>query len=92
MGLFFQKRNNKKSAKPVIVIRILMVIMMGIFLGWGIINGSIFFLLWIIFIIAGLVSIVDAVEAYFQKENKRVYLVDLGFAVLWFIFAFLFSN
>ena len=69
-----------------------MVIMMGIFLGWGIINGSIFFLLWIIFIIAGLVSIVDAVEAYFQKENKRVYLVDLGFAVLWFIFAFLFSN
>ncbi len=69
-----------------------MVMMTGIFLVWGIITGSTFFLLWIIFVIAGLVSIVDAVEAYFQKENKRVYLGDLGFAILWFIFAFLFSN
>lgn len=66
--------------------------MMGIFLVWGIIDGSAFFLFRFIFIIAGLVSIVDAVEAYFQKENKRVYLVDLGFAILWFIFAYLFSD
>ena len=69
-----------------------MVMMMGIFLVWGIIDGSAFLLFRLIFIVAGLVSIVDAVEAYFQKENKSVYLVHLGFAILWFIFAFLFSN
>ncbi|MFC5588163.1 hypothetical protein ACFPRA_04670 [Sporosarcina soli] len=92
MGLFFQRRNNKKSARPVIVIRIIMAMIMGISLIWGIVNGSTFFFLRLIFIIAGLVSIIDAVEAYFQKENKRVYLIDLGFAILWFIFAFLFSN
>lgn len=92
MGLFFQRRNNKKSARPVIVIRILLVMMMGIFWVWGIIDGSTSFLFRLIFIVAGLVSILDAVESYFQKENKRVYLVHLGFAILWFIFAYLFSD
>ena len=31
MRLFFQRESNKKSAKPIIVIRILMVVTMGIF-------------------------------------------------------------
>ena len=89
MGLFFQTRSTKKSGKPIIVIRTLMVIAMGILLIVGIINGADFFFLSLIFILAGLGSLIDALEGYFQKENKRVYLVDLGFAILWFILAFL---
>ena len=82
MGLFFQKGSNKKSAKPIIVIRNLMVITMGILLVLAIINGVDFFFLRLIFILAGLGSIINSVEGYFQRENKKVYLLDLGFAIL----------
>ena len=92
MRLFFQRESNKKSAKPIIVIRILMVVTMGIFFVLRIIDGWDFYFLRLILITAGLISIIDAVEGYFQKENKRVYLVDLGFAILWFILAFPFIN
>ncbi|MFC0275027.1 hypothetical protein ACFFIX_27410 [Metabacillus herbersteinensis] len=92
MGLFFQKRSYEKSAKPIIVIRTLMAISMGILLVMGIINGLDFFFLRLIFILAGVGSFMDGVESYFQRENKRVYLVDFGFAILWFIFSFQLSD
>ena len=69
-----------------------MVVTMGIFFVLRIIDGWDFYFLRLILITAGLISIIDAVEGYFQKENKRVYLVDLGFAILWFILAFPFIN
>ena len=87
MRLFFQRESNKKSAKSIIVIRVLMLVTMGIFFVLRIIDGWDFYFLRLILITAGLISIIDAIEGYFQKENMRVYLVDFGFAILWFILA-----
>ena len=39
MRSFFKKKSDKKSAKPIIVIRILMVVTMGIFFVLRIIDG-----------------------------------------------------
>lgn len=85
MELFFQERSNKKSAKPIIVLRILMATTMGILLVMGIIKGFDFSFFRVIFILAGINSIIDGVESYFQRENKKVYFVNFGFAILWFM-------
>ena len=90
MGLFFEKRVKKKSTKPFIIIKILISIAWLFMLVMVIINDFDFNFLWL-FTLVGVHSIIDGIESYFQKEDKRVYLLELGFGVIWFTLAFQFS-
>jgi hypothetical protein len=56
----------------------------------SIINGFDFWFLRLVFILAGISSVIDGVESYLKKENKWRYLSDFGFGLLWFITAFVF--
>ena len=84
MGLFFEKRVKKKSSKPFIVLKILLVIIALFILVMSIITDF-DYLLRSLFILFGVNSIIDGIEGYFQKEEKRFYLLDFGFGVLYVI-------
>ncbi|MFC6039532.1 hypothetical protein ACFPYN_08855 [Paenisporosarcina macmurdoensis] len=90
MGLFFEKRVKKKSSKPFIIIKILISIASLFMLVMGIVKDNNFYFVWL-FGILGVGSIIDGIESYFQKEDKRVYLLDFGFGVILFMLAFQFS-
>lgn len=60
-----------------------MLTTMVILLVMGTIKGVDFSFFRLIFILAGIGSIIDGVESYFQGENKKVYFVNFGFAILW---------
>ena len=90
MGLFFEKRVKKKSAKPFIIIKILITIATLFMLVMAIVKDNNFFFLWL-FAIIGLGSIIDGIESYFQKEDKRVYLLNFVFGVIFLILALQFS-
>ncbi|PUB09978.1 hypothetical protein [Paenisporosarcina sp. OV554] len=91
MGLFFEKMVKKKSRKPFIIIKILFSISSLFMLVMGIINDFDFYFLFWLFILVGLNSIIAGIESYFQKEDKWVYLLDLGIGVIFFTLAFQFS-
>jgi uncharacterized membrane protein len=91
MGLFFEKRVKKKSSKPFIIIKILISIASLFMLVMGIVKDYNFYFVWL-FAILGVGSIIDGIESYFQKEDKRVYLLDFGFGVILFMLAFQFSK
>jgi uncharacterized membrane protein HdeD (DUF308 family) len=90
MGLFFGKRVKKKSSKPFIVLKILLVIISLFILVMSIINDFDFLFRWL-FILFGINSIIDGIEGYFQKEDKRFYLLDFGFGVLYLLLSFQFD-
>ena len=81
MGLFFGKRVTKKSAKPFIIIKILISIASLFMLVMAIVKDHNFYFVWL-FAILGAGLIIDGIESYFQKEDKWVYLRDLGFGVI----------
>jgi len=91
MGLFFETKVKKKSTKPFIIIKIFMTIALLFMLVMVIFKGSDYYFLWL-FILLGVISIIDGIESYFQKEDKRVYLLNFGFGVIWFILAYQFSQ
>jgi len=91
MGLFFEKRGKKKSIKPIIIIKILITIACLYMLVMGIINDFDFNFLWL-FTLLGVDSIIDGIESYFHKEDKRVYLLDFGFGVVYFSISIFVTN
>ncbi|WP_133065305.1 hypothetical protein [Virgibacillus profundi] len=72
-----------------IIIRISIAILMVILLIFGVIINSDFIYLRLIFILAGIGSILDSFETFFQLKNDKRYLLDLGFAGLWFTLSFI---
>lgn len=89
MGLFFEKVPKLSSSKKVTVFRALIVVTMVILLILAITNDlDLFFIKWL-FIAAGVSSIVDGIEGYLQKVDKRFYLINFGFAVLWLLLPFI---
>lgn len=91
MGLFFEKRVKKKNTKPFfIIIKILISIASLFMLVMGIVKDNNFYFLWL-FAILGVGSIIDGIESYLQKEDKRIYLLDFGFGIILFTLAFQFS-
>jgi hypothetical protein len=48
-------------------------------------SGFDFFYLGIIFMLVGVSNILDGIESYLKKENKWRYILEFGFAILWFI-------
>ena len=91
MGLFFEKRAKKKRTKPFISIKILIIIALMFMLAMAIIKGNDLYFLGL-FTLLGINSIIDGIESYFQKEDKRIYLLGFGFGVIWFTLAFQFSK
>lgn len=87
MGIFF-KDKEEKSTKTMIIIRTIIVILIAIVLIFGIINGFDFIFLRLIFILAGVGSVIDGVEKYLQRKKGNGFLIEFGFAILWFILAF----
>lgn len=88
MGMFFQK--TQKSTKQMIVMRTVIAIAMVVLIVGAIMDDWNFFYFGLTFILAGLGAIIDTIESYFLKENKKVYLVHLGLAIVWFVLAFQF--
>ena len=89
MGIFFQNKE-EKSTKTMNILRTLIVVLMAILLISGIINGFDFIFLRLIFILAGVGSVLDGIEKYFQRKKSKGFLVELGFAISLFILAFTF--
>ncbi|WP_285767473.1 hypothetical protein [Peribacillus sp. SI8-4] len=78
-SLFFEDR---KSTKPFVQIRYIMVTAMGLVLILSFITDvKIHFIL----LLLGIGSIIDAIESYCNKENKKQVFLALGFAFLWFL-------
>jgi hypothetical protein len=90
MGLFFEKRGKKKSTKPIIIIKILITIACLYMLVMGIINDFDFNFLWLFLTLLGVDSIIDGIESYFQKEDKKLYLLEFIYGIILFILAFQF--
>ncbi|MBK5484879.1 hypothetical protein JFV29_23870 [Peribacillus sp. TH16] len=57
----------------------------------GFINDFDFYFV-MFFTLLGVNSVIDGIESYFQKEDKRVYLLNYGFAVIYIILSFQFSG
>ncbi|WP_017380983.1 hypothetical protein [Paenisporosarcina sp. TG-14] len=89
MGIFFEKVPKLTSSKKVTVFRALIVVTMVILLILAITNDMDFFFIKWLFIAAGISSFVDGFEAYLQKVDKKFYLINFGFAVLWILFPFI---
>ena len=87
MGIFFQDRE-EKSTKTMMIIRTAIAILMAIIFISGIINGFDFTFLRLIFILAGVGSLLDGVEKYRQRNTGKRFLIEFGIAMLWFIAAF----
>lgn len=87
MGLLFNKSVKKKRTKPFIIIKILIKIAMLFMLIMGIVNENTDFFFGWLFVLLGVNAIIDGIESYFQKEDKWVYLRDLGFGVIVIIFS-----
>lgn len=92
MGLFFQKRENVKSTKISIARHILVVVVMIFLLVMAIINGFDPFFVKLFYIVAALSWFIDGVESYLLKENRKVYLLDFTFALVWILLFFLYPN
>ncbi|QBP39744.1 hypothetical protein [Paenisporosarcina antarctica] len=89
MGLFFEKVPKLNSSKTVTVFRSFIVVTMVTLLILAIINDFDFFFIKWLFIAAGISSFVDGIEGYLQKVDKKFYLFNFGFAVLWILFPFI---
>ncbi|QFG00154.1 hypothetical protein PB01_15690 [Psychrobacillus glaciei] len=85
MGLFFEKVTRKKSAKPIVILRVLMLIAMSIFLIMTLFNDLNMYFLKYVFVIAGVFSIMDGIESYFHKQSRKVILTEMGVGVVYII-------
>lgn len=92
MGLFFKTRDNAKRTKLNLVLNIITVLAMVILLIMALFNELDPFFFMLICIVAAISSIIDGVESYILKENRRVYLLDFGYALVWFVLSFFYSS
>ena len=67
MGLFFIKRGNAKRTKANMILHTMIAVAMVILLVMAVINGKDFFYIKLIFLLAGISSVVDGIESYWQK-------------------------
>ena len=89
MGIFFKKVERKKSSKSLSIIKNIMLMIMMLLLVLALMNMSESMYLRIVLILVGVMSIIDGVESYFHKDDKKVYLTELGFGALYFILSFI---
>lgn len=89
MGLFFEKRIKKKSTKPFIILKILITLAMLVMLVMAFLKDHDFYFLGL-FILLGLNSLIGGIENNVQKEDKKIYLLDFVFGVIFFTLGFQF--
>ncbi len=82
MGLFPEESEKKKRTKPFFIIKILIKVAMMYMLVMGFISENTDFFFGWLFVLLGVNAIIDGIESYFQKEDKWIYLRDLGFGVI----------
>ena len=87
MGLFSGESEKKKRTKPFFIIKILIKVAMMYMLVMGFISENTDFFFGWLFVLLGVNAIIDGIESYFQKEDKRVYLLNFGFGVIFLILA-----
>jgi len=80
MGLFFGTRSKVKRKKAVIFLKIIISIGLIITIVLQLINGFNFKDLNVMFILLGVNSLIDGIEGYYQKQERKYYLLDLGLA------------
>ncbi|MFJ7971518.1 DUF4181 domain-containing protein [Psychrobacillus sp. NPDC096389] len=87
MGIFFEKVERKKHTKPVLIIKTLLIVVMISSLVLAIANEIDIFYVKIVLMLSGVAFIVDGIESYFRKEDKKVYLFEFSIAAGMFLFA-----
>ncbi|MDI2587939.1 hypothetical protein OR571_12630 [Psychrobacillus sp. NEAU-3TGS] len=92
MGIFFEKVERKKSTKPIFTIRILLNIVMVICLILAFANELDIFYFRIVILLAGVGSLIEGIESYLRKEDRKVYLGEFSFTAILFLFAFTLWN
>ena len=92
MGIFFIKRGNAKRTKANVIFNTMIAGAMVILLVMALINGKDIFYIKLIFLLAGIRSIVDGIESYLQKEKRKVYLLDFGYALVWFFLVYMYTT
>lgn len=92
MGIFFIKRGNAKRTKANVIFNTMIAGAMLILLVMALINGKDIFYIKLIFLLAGISSIVDGIESYLQKEKRKVYLLDFGYALVWFFLVYMYTT
>lgn len=92
MGIFFIKRGNAKRTKANVIFNTMIAGAMVILLVMALINGKAIFYIKLIFLLAGISSIVDGIESYLQKEKRKVYLLDFGYALVWFFLVYMYTT
>ena len=91
MGIFFIKRGNAKRTKANVLFNTMIAGAMVILLVMALINGKDLYYIKLIFLLAGIRSIVDGIESYLQKEKRKVYLLDFGYALVWFFLVYMYT-
>lgn len=86
MGIFFKKVERKKSSKPLSIIKNIMLAAMILFIVLALVNSTDSFFIRIVLILVGVFSFIEGIESYIQKEEKKNYLTELGFGVLFLYF------
>lgn len=92
MGIFFIKRGNAKRTKANMIFNTMIAVAMVILLVMALINGKDLFYIKLIFLLAGISSTVDGIESYVQKEKRKVYLLDFGYALVWFFLVYMYTT
>lgn len=92
MGIFFIKRGNAKRTKANVLFNTMIAGAMVILLVMALINGKDLYYIKLIFLLAGISSIVDGIESYLQKEKRKVYLLDFGYALVWFFLVYMYTT
>ena len=92
MGIFFIKRGNAKRTKANVIFNTMIAGAMVILLVMALINGKDLYYIKLIFLLAGISSIVDGIESYLQKEKRKVYLLDFGYALVWFFLVYMYTT
>lgn len=87
MRKYFEKTNKKKSSKPFIILKLLLIVAMITMLVLAIWNDIDIFYVKMVFVLVGINSIVDGIEGYFQKESQKIIRRDIGLGVLFILFA-----
>lgn len=87
MGLFFE---NRESTKAFIIFRYLVLAIGVLILILSLIKGVNLVILKFLFLLSAFGSIIDGIESYLKKENKKRILLDFGIALIWIVSFFLF--
>lgn len=87
LEIFFEKEESTKLFRKIsFLFRTVSIVILIIVYSKGL---SIYKSLGIIFLLVGVASILDGIQHYLNKENKRRYISDIGITMIFFITSFI---